>query len=61
MFATQATVHSIASARILIVISAIAIVTFWRTIIKVVLIALAALMLVLFGFGAFALFVSMHG
>lgn len=57
---THAAVHGIESARALIMLSAITILVFWRPIIKLALMTLAALMLALLGYGAIALSGSIH-
>jgi hypothetical protein len=60
MFATQTAVHSTDSARIVIVLSAIALIVYWRTIIRLALMALAALILAILGLGAIALIGFVH-
>ena len=60
MFAAQATVHSTESARIVVVLSAIALIVYWRAIIRLALMVLAALILALLGLGAIALFGFVH-
>jgi hypothetical protein len=60
MFATQAAVHSTESARIVIILSAIALIVYWRTIIRLALMVLAALILAILGLGAIALVGFVH-
>lgn len=63
MFAAQGTVHaahSLETMRIAVVLSAAALILFWRTAIKLMLIALAAVVITLLGAGVFAFFENVH-
>ena len=61
MFAVQGTAQHLESVRVGALLAAAALVVFWRTVIRLVLMGLAVLVIALLGFGAFVLFASMHG
>jgi hypothetical protein len=60
MLSTQGTAQDLEAARAALVIGAIVIAAFWRTIIRIVVAVLVALVMVLLGFGAIMLVHAMQ-
>ena len=60
MFAAQGTAQGLETIRVVAVLSAVMLVLFWRTAIKLVIMVLATVVIALLGVGAFVLFERMH-
>jgi len=57
---TQGTAEELDNAKVALVLVAIVIAVFWRTVLRLVLAVIAAVVVVLLGLGAFALIQAMH-
>jgi hypothetical protein len=60
MQVTHGTAEEIENAKVVLVLGVIAIAAFWRTLLRIALAIIAALMLVVLGFGALMIFQAMH-
>jgi hypothetical protein len=60
MQVTHGTAGDIANARVALVLIAIVIAVFWRTVLRILLAVIAAAVLLLVGFGAFVLLQTTH-
>ena len=61
MFATQEITQDLEAIRVIAILATVAVMVFWRIVIKLILITLMALATGLVVFGIFAFIIGMHG